>query len=162
LYVKTILHLQGLFVWFGHPGKSLCTWSIVFTYNCSSYLNRMLTLLWQYLNILNYWLSLYYHRATFLHWTLLIFLLLFPHPSIHSDISGSWGNIFKSYVCIFIWRHSAIIRCNRLQNVLDLLFAISKLPNSKSDHVFPEMCHTVQDLPWCDKNKCVCEWRLKF
>ena len=69
----------------------------------------------------------YYHRATFLQLNTIDFLLLFPHPSVPSEISGSWGNIFEPMSAFLSGDIVPIIHCNRLQRVLDLPFC--NLPN---------------------------------
>jgi len=69
------------------------------------------------------------HWATFLQLNIIDFPLLFPHPSIHSDISGSWGNIFKSMtLCLHFYLETfcplfVVIGCRRFWTYL---FAIAE------------------------------------
>ena len=65
---------------------------------------------------------LYYHWTTFLQSFTIDFPLLFPHPSIPSEISGPQRNDSKSMSAFWFGDILPTICCNSLQKVLDWPF----------------------------------------
>ena len=69
----------------------------------------------------------YYRWTTFLQLNTITFLLPFPNPFIHSELSGSRRNDFNSMYAFLFEDIPPIIHCNRPQKVLHLPFC--NLPN---------------------------------